>query len=107
MLGLFCSYSRMVFLCRNRIHVKKSDSNTAAAEACILGGLLQHQVTLSFNTAAVAATTTAAAAAFSCLTLQDTIPRGGKFVSAYKRNGQRVIINRAGDMVVSCDSIRV
>jgi hypothetical protein len=33
--------------------------------------------------------------------LQDTVPRGGKFISAYKRNGQRVIVNKAGDMVVS------
>lgn len=32
--------------------------------------------------------------------MQDTIPRGGKFISAYKRNGQRVIMNQAGDMVV-------
>lgn len=32
--------------------------------------------------------------------LQDTVPRGGKFVSAYKRNGQRVVVNKAGDMVV-------
>jgi hypothetical protein len=31
---------------------------------------------------------------------QDTVPRGGKFISAYKRNGQRVIINKTGDMVV-------
>ncbi|KAF6262015.1 hypothetical protein COO60DRAFT_1699568 [Scenedesmus sp. NREL 46B-D3] len=31
---------------------------------------------------------------------QDTVPRGGKFISAYKRNGQRVIVNKAGDMVV-------
>lgn len=32
---------------------------------------------------------------------QDTIPRGGKFLSAYKRNGQRVVINKIGDIVVS------
>ena len=34
------------------------------------------------------------------LALQDVVPRGGKFISLYKRNGQRVIINRAGDLVV-------
>lgn len=28
------------------------------------------------------------------------MPRGGKFLSAYKRNGQRVIVNRSGDIVV-------
>jgi hypothetical protein len=33
--------------------------------------------------------------------LQDTVPRGGKFYGTYKRNGHRVIVNRAGDMVVS------
>jgi hypothetical protein len=33
--------------------------------------------------------------------VQDTIPRGGKFLSAYKRNGQRVVINKIGDIVVS------
>lgn len=33
-------------------------------------------------------------------TLQDVVPRGGKFLSLYKRNGQRVIINRTGDLVV-------
>ncbi len=32
--------------------------------------------------------------------LQDTIPRGGKFFSAYKRNGQRVVVNKIGDIVV-------
>ncbi|KAF8063676.1 TIC20-V [Scenedesmus sp. PABB004] len=31
---------------------------------------------------------------------QDTVPRGGKLISAYKRNGHRVVVNRAGDMVV-------
>jgi hypothetical protein len=33
--------------------------------------------------------------------VQDTIPRGGKLISAYKRNGQRVIVNKIGDIVVS------
>jgi hypothetical protein len=33
--------------------------------------------------------------------VQDTIPRGGKFLSAYKRNGQRVVVNKLGDIVVS------
>lgn len=33
--------------------------------------------------------------------VQDTIPRGGKFLSAYKRNGQRVVVNKIGDIVVS------
>ena len=27
---------------------------------------------------------------------QDVVPRGGKFVTMYKRNGHRVIVNRAG-----------
>lgn len=31
---------------------------------------------------------------------QDTIPRGGKLLSAYKRNGQRVVVNKTGDIVV-------
>lgn len=29
------------------------------------------------------------------------MPRGGKFLSAYKRNGQRAIVNKIGDIVVS------
>jgi hypothetical protein len=33
--------------------------------------------------------------------VQDTVPRGGKLISAYKRNGQRVIVNKIGDIVVS------
>lgn len=33
---------------------------------------------------------------------QDTVPRGGKLISAYKRSGQRVVINKIGDIVVSC-----
>lgn len=37
----------------------------------------------------------------AALCLQDTIPRGGKFISAYKRNGQRVVVNKIGDIVVS------
>jgi hypothetical protein len=32
--------------------------------------------------------------------VQDTIPRGGKFLSAYKRNGHRVVVNKIGDIVV-------
>ena len=28
------------------------------------------------------------------------VPRGGKFIALYKRNGQRVIVNRTGDLVV-------
>ena len=32
--------------------------------------------------------------------IQDTIPRGGKLFSAYKRNGQRVVVNKIGDIVV-------
>jgi len=39
-------------------------------------------------------------ASYTPLRLQDTVPRGGKFLSAYKRNGQRVIVNRSGDIVV-------
>ena len=34
------------------------------------------------------------------LAVQDTIPRGGKFFSAYKRNGQQVVVNKIGDIVM-------
>lgn len=31
---------------------------------------------------------------------QDLVPRGGKFLALYKRNGHRVIVNRSGDLIV-------
>jgi hypothetical protein len=33
---------------------------------------------------------------------QDTVPRGGKFLALYKRNGHRAVVNAAGDLNVLC-----
>jgi hypothetical protein len=46
-------------------------------------------------------TCSATAAGYCCSGVQDTVPRGGKLISAYKRSGQRVVINKIGDIVVS------
>lgn len=36
----------------------------------------------------------------NAMLLQDAVARGGKFLTLYKRPGQRVIINRFGDLIV-------
>jgi len=38
---------------------------------------------------------------------QDAVVHRGKFVSLYKRPGQRVVINAAGDIAVRPDTVEV